>query len=234
MGYFNTTVEGTVQPTGHGMAAITTPTITTFADLLDRIGHVPAERIRFRPAPGTASVDDVLDVRRRERKLCELVDGVLVEKPMGYFESILAFELGALLLAHVKKHQLGVVSGAGGTVELMPELVRIPDLAFISWARFPGGRMPADLTPIPRLVPGLAVEVLSRSNTPAEMQAKREDYFAAGVRLVWEVDLPTRSVMVYSSPTDFVTRTTTDSLDGLDVLPGFILPVAQIFESFDR
>ncbi len=50
----------------------------------------------------------------------------------------------------------------------------------------PGGRLPAEA--IPSLVPDLAVEVLSPSNTAAEMDQKLRDYFAAGVRLVWYLD----------------------------------------------
>ena len=72
------------------------------------------------------------------------------------------------------------------SLRLFPGLVRIPDIAFVSWARIPGGRMPKE--PIPDLVPDLAVEVLSPSNTPREMALKRRHYFEAGVRLVWIVD----------------------------------------------
>ena len=71
-------------------------------------------------------------------------------------------------------------------VWLFRGLVRIPDVAFTSWERLPGRRVPPE--PIPELAPDLAVEVLSQSNTEAEMTRKRGEYFAAGVRLVWLVD----------------------------------------------
>ena len=162
------------------------PTIDTLADLLERLGDVPLDRVRFRPSPGSATVQDVLEIERREGKLCELVDGVLVEKAMGFSESRLAVFLGQFLNAFVISRNLGLVTGADGTVELMPDLVRIPDVAFTNWNRLPGRRRPT--SPIPRLAPNLAVEVLSRSNTPREMARKRRDYFAAGVEVVWEIE----------------------------------------------
>ena len=117
-------------------------------------------------------------------------------------------------------------------LELVLDLVRIPDVAFISWKRIPGGRFPD--APIPRLVPNLAVEVLSKSNLPKEMSGKREDYFDAGVELVWEVDPVDRTVDVYTSPSDSVTLGIGDVLDGGTVLPGFQLPLADMFGELDR
>ena len=81
-------------------------------------------------------------------------------------------------------------------LRLFPGLVRIPDVAFASWDCFPEGRLPDD--PIPELAPDLVVEVLSRSNTPREMRRKLREYFAAGVRLAWMVDLEQRTVTVHT------------------------------------
>jgi Uma2 family endonuclease len=208
------------------------PPIKTFADLLNRLGGVPLERIRFRPFPGTATVQDVIDIERQEGKLCELVEGVLLEKVMGLIESALAGLLIEVLGAFVVPRNLGIVTGADGTVELMSGLVRIPDVAFISWDRLPGRRYPT--APIPQLAPNIAVEVLSRSNTPGEMSVKRQDYFTAGVELVWEIDPDARTVAVYPSATDVTTLTETDTLDGGSVLPGFTLPLQQLFAELDR
>ena len=62
------------------------PSIPTLGDLLERLGGVPAERVRYFPLPGTATVADVVEIRDRERRLCELVGGVLVQKPIGFWE----------------------------------------------------------------------------------------------------------------------------------------------------
>ena len=76
--------------------------------------------------------------------------------------------------------------------------------------------------------------MLSRGNTPGEMAAKRRDYFTAGVALVWEIDPESRSIRVYSSATDLRTLGVEDTLDGGAVLPGFTLPVRQLFAELDR
>jgi Uma2 family endonuclease len=212
--------------------SVASPPICTLADLLDRLGGVPLERIRFRPYPGTATIQDVIDIRCREDRLCELIEGVLVEKSMGYSESLIAGFVLTMLNIFVLPRNLGLVTGADTTVELMPHLVRTPDVAFTSWDRLPEGQRPT--APIPALAPDLAVEVLSHSNRPGEMTLKRQDYFAAGVLLVWEIDPDSRTVDVYTSPTDVDRLTEADTLDGGTVLPGFTLPLLQLFAQLDR
>jgi len=206
--------------------------IETFGDLLERLGHIPPERVRLHPAPGTATVADVVDIEGRENRLCELVDGVLVEKAMGYIESLLAVAVSAALRAFVVPRNLGLVSGADGMLQLFPGLVRIPDIAYVSWSRLPEGRVPRES--VPSLAPDLAVEVLSRSNTEAEMARKRREYFMAGVRLVWLVDFQNRRVQVYSGADLFETFGEDETLDGGDVLPGFTLPLRELFAEIDR
>ena len=78
------------------------------------------------------------------------------------------------------------------------------------------------------------MEILSRSNTAAEMAAKRQDYFAAGVRLVWEIEPELRSARVYTDPDTFTTVPETGTLDGGAVLPGFSLPLADLFARLER
>jgi len=206
--------------------------IRSLADLMARLGGVPLDRIRFQPPPGTATLQDVLDVRAREDRTCELIEGVLVEKATSLEASQLAVYLGTLLMLHVRASNLGIVTDAQGSMEIMAGLVRIPDVAFTGWGRMPGRRRPPQ--PIPHLVPDLAVEVLSPSNTPGEMTAKRNDYFTAGVTLVWEVDPDARTVVAYTSPTQSTTLAVGETLDGAPVLPGFSLPLAELFAELDR
>lgn len=199
------------------------------ADLLHRLGDVPPDRVRFTPVPGTATIDDLL---RAENEGCELIEGTLVEKSMGVRESLLAIYLGELLGPLVRGQNLGILTGADGTYELISGLVRLPDLAFVSWDRLPNRRLPEE--PVPNVVPDLAVEVLSAGNTLGEMARKRREYFTAGVRLVWEIDPRARTVRVYTSETAFTDLTATDTLDGGTVLPGFTLPLNQLFAELDR
>lgn len=206
--------------------------IRSIGDLLRRVGGVPADRVRFYPTPRTATVDDVVRIHDAEGVLCELIDGVLVEKTMGLKESCLALFLGGLLHAFVMPRNLGIVTGSDGAIQLFAGLVRIPDCAFVRWDRVPGGVMPE--ASVPLLAPNLAAEVLSDSNTPSEMDQKRRDYFAAGVELVWEIDPVKRTVDVYTTPTTRTTLRVTEVLDGGTVLPGFQLPLAELFGELDR
>jgi Uma2 family endonuclease len=130
------------------------------------------------------------------------------------------------------QHDLGILVGADGTVRLARGLVRIPDVAFFSWKHFPNRELPAE--PIPNLVPDLAVEVLSKGNTAKEMRRKLFDYFAAGVRLVWIIDPKARTVEVYTAPDRFTLLTEEQTLDGGTVLPGFTLPLQQLFARAGR
>lgn len=209
-----------------------TPPIHTIADLLDRLGGVSADRVRYFPLPGTATEQDVIDIEARENKLCELVDGTLVEKPLGYEESLLAMEIGLVLSQFVKPRRLGWVNGPDGIMRVVRDQLRLPDVAFISRTRAPGGRRPTG--PIADLSPDLAVEVLSRSNTLAEMSRKLSDYFAGGTLLVWVVDPDARTISVFTSPDtpDRVLRVG-DVLDGGDVLPGFAVELEAIFACLD-
>ena len=120
----------------------TFPPTWNMADLLKHFGGIAPERIRLTPAPGTATERHVTEVNDHEDKLYELVDGVLVEKVMGAPESYVAVEIASELRGFVKKRKLGIVLGVDGTLRLMPGLVRIPDVAFISFDRLPGRRFP--------------------------------------------------------------------------------------------
>lgn len=203
------------------------PKFRNLAELIDRLGGVPLDRIRMNPPPGTATVEDVVEIEAHEDRFCELVDGVLVEKTMGYFESEIAVLLAAALVQFVRKHDLGVVTGEGGMILFPRNQVLIPDIAFAGWNRFPDGEIPDD--PVPEIVPDLAVEVLSASNSTGEMSRKLREYFEAGVRLVWYVDPVAKVVTVYTSQSRSKVVPLDGTLDGGKVLPGFALPVREIF-----
>jgi Uma2 family endonuclease len=199
----------------------------TIADLLERLGNIPSSRVRPHPEPGKATEADVVAIEARESRLFELIDGVLVEKCMGYAESLLAMAIGDVLRAWVKPRDLGFVSGEAGMMRIAPNLVCIPDVAFVSRKRLPGGKRPEG--PVPGVVPDLAVEVLSESNTAKEMERKRADYIKAGVELIWEFDPVGRVVEVYTEPAHSQRLTESDVLDGGEVLPGFTVSLRDLF-----
>lgn len=195
----------------------------TAAEMLDRLG-VPAWRVCMDPLPGTATKRDLIRPDGKD-KLYELVDRTLVEKPLGSPESFLAAELGRRLGNHVEATDSGFLYGADALIEVLPNLVRGPDVCFVPWSRRPERTVPLD--PISDLIPTLAVEVLSPSNTRKEMSRKLDEYFRAGVLLVWVIDPAKRSAEAYTAPD---AKTAVGVLDGGDVLPGFTLPVAKLFE----
>ncbi len=216
------------------MTKVLSPTakVRTVADLLKRLGNIPPERVWFRPVPGTATEQDVIDIEAHENRLCELVDGVLVEKTVGYYESRVAIVLGYFIELFLDRHDLGIALGPDGTLRLMPGLVRIPDVSFISWTKFPNRELPPE--PIPDLVPDLTVEVLGEGNTAEEMGRKLREYFKVGVRLVWLIDPATRTTEVYTSPRKKTTITVDDALNGGTVLPGFRLTLQELFARAGR
>jgi Uma2 family endonuclease len=203
----------------------------TIADLLTRLGSVPANRVRLYPTPGTATEKDLIRVLDQENRPCELVEGTLVEKPMGYDESGIAVTIIILMGSFVRRHKLGIVTGEAGTIRLMRGLVRIPDVAFVSWDRLPGRKRPK--VPIPQLAPDIVVEVLSKGNTKREIARKLREYFEAGVRSVWIVDPKKRTVRQYHALDQSVMLSEDQSLDGGAILPGFVLRVKDIFERYE-
>jgi Uma2 family endonuclease len=202
------------------------------ADALKQLGGISPRRIRMNPAPGTATERDLLAVLDHSNRLCELVDRTLVEKPMGTLESCLASQIIRLLGNFVEDHDLGIVTAPDGTLRLMPGLVRIPDVAFISWNQLPDRKYPKE--PIASLIPELAVEVLSDSNTRGEMERKLKEYFLSGAQIVWLVDPESRTVDVHTAPDRFVCLREGNDLDGGNVLPGFRLPLDLLFARVEK
>jgi Uma2 family endonuclease len=213
-------------------ARTTSQAFDNVSDLLEHLGDIPPQRIRLVPAPGTATEQDAIHAEARCQRLCELVDGTLVEKPMGWFESRLALLLGRYLDEYLEQHDLGFVTGESGMTRIEAGQIRMPDVAFYAWEHFPKRVLPRGA--ILAVVPDLAIEVLSPSNTKAEMARKRREYFLGGCRLVWEVDPEKRRVRVYTSPEDFKVVRERGTLDGGELLPGFRLPLAQLFARAGR
>jgi Uma2 family endonuclease len=204
----------------------------TLAELLYRLGDVPLERIRMRPAPGTAREQDVIEaLEAADKRLYELVDGVLVEKALGTREALLAGIILHWLWDFLEQENLGKAFGADAAMRLMPGLVRIPDVSFVSHERLRGKDLRTRR--IAGLIPDLAVEVLSESNTKGEMQRKLRDYFLSGVRLVWFVNPKSETAEVYSAPDQRKRVSKRGTLDGEDVLPGFTLSMSKLFALAD-
>ncbi len=203
----------------------------TLADLIADLG-VPPERILLHPTPGTATEQDVLDFDDHQDRLVELIDGVLVEKAMGFEESIVGICIATLLRNFIQPRNLGVVAGSDGMVRYREGLVRMADVAYFSWDRFPNRKLPGDA--ISTVTPDLAIEILSGSNTAAEMERKRGEYFGSGTQLVWIVDHRSRTVGVYTDAQTHQTLTADQVIDGGAALPGFQVAVREFFKDLPQ
>lgn len=199
----------------------------TFADIAHRLGDIPPERIIWLPRP--AAEEDC--VRYCEvHGPAELIDGFLVEKAMGFRESLLAASLIMFIKNFTSPRKLGLVGAPDAIMRVRKGQLRLPDVSFITWERLLKGD--AHKQKVAPFGPDLVVEVLSEGNTRAEIDQKRREFFAAGTRLIWVIDPKARTAEVYDDPSrpDQMTLVReADALDGGAVLPGFRLPLADLF-----
>jgi Uma2 family endonuclease len=163
--------------------------------------------------------------------LYEVVDGQRVEiPPMSVYAGLVASRLGYRLGPFVDERRLGiVVTEVLFIVDPKRNLRRRPDVAFVSAERWPLDR------PIPEtgdweVIPDLAVEVVSPSDSWEEVLAKIDEYFEKGVRQVWIVAPVSQKIYMLDSPTRVHILTAADELDGGKLLPGFHLPLARLFQ----
>lgn len=203
------------------------PTLADVGDLLHErwLDDVPPGRILMRPFPGTATEADLVrDHRGPRERACELVAGVLVEKAMGLWESMVASVLiqaiRNYLDAHtVDGHPLGWVGGEQGGMKLGDKDILMPDVSYIRY-----DRLPKEQSAYPAVAPDLAVEVVSPTNSRRELAGKRRRYFAAGTSLIWEIVPGERQARIYSNPRqpdECLTIGVEGVLEGSPVLPGF-------------
>jgi Uma2 family endonuclease len=160
---------------------------------------------------------------------CELVLGRVVHmSPTGFVHGEIEARFAAALSAFVEPRGVGkVLTGEVGIfTRRNPDTVRGADVLYISNERFAlktAGRAFLDVAP------ELVVEVLSPDDRPGEVRTKLTEYFEAGVKVVWMADPEERSVLAHRSVTDFRRFTRDDVLAADEVLPGFVLPLRDIF-----
>jgi Uma2 family endonuclease len=202
--------------------------IENYGEWHEQLGGVPLSRIAFHPPPGTATEADLIrHLEGDPKRLFELIDGTLVEKAIGMWESIIAASIIRILGTHVAAGNLGLVAGSDGPFRMLRGNVRYPDVAFIPWAALPQAKIPGEK--IWSVVPAVAVEVLSESNTAEEIERKISELFALGVLAVWIIDPPTESAKNYSSTTGWKDVPPKGKLTAEKALPGYRLPLTQLF-----
>ena len=199
----------------------------THADLVGRLGGISRERVMLEPPPGTATEEDLIRF-----ETCELIDGTIVRKAVGFRESVYAVYIASRMRGQAAANGLGFVSGTDSLTRVAPGQVREPDASFFLWDRFPAREIP-DVAII-GVAPELAVEVISPGNTAAEMERKRRELFGAGTRLMWIMNPRRRTVEVWTDAETCRTLSEDEPFDGGDLLPGFSLTVREWIEDAKR
>ena len=159
----------------------------------------------------------------------DLWDGKVIEMaPAGDAHGAIAAKLAWRLGNHIYPRDLGRTYAAetGFVLDEVRQRVLAPDVAFVNQERMTQPPQPGFF----RGAPDLAVEVRSPSNSAREMTTKANGYLAAGTRLVWVVDPDSRTVTVYRPGRSPVELASEGYLDGYDVLPGFRVAVAAVFD----
>jgi len=162
----------------------------------------------------------------------ELVNEELVDMGnSGMEHGYIACILVTFLTAFVQQHKLGAVCDSSTAFTLQKGNKRSPDVSFVSRERLKGLKRP------PRGFfqgsPDLAVEILSPSNTIAEIHDKIVEYFQNETRLVWVIHPDEKYILVYHTPEPDRLLRSLDRLEGEDVIPGFSISVAELFAEWD-
>jgi Uma2 family endonuclease len=165
----------------------------------------------------------------RDGQRHELVRGeVLTMPPAGFEHGAIGINLSTPLDQHVKANHLGRVVGAetGFLLAQNPDTVRGPDIGFVRQDRVEAVGMPRSYWPG---APDAAAEIVSPGDTVFEVDAKVQEWLAAGTSLVWVINPRQRMVTVYRPGANPVILRVGDTLDGQEVIPGFRIPVASLF-----
>jgi Uma2 family endonuclease len=179
------------------------------------------------PEPKLSSTDSVIT----DDDLYEIIDGKRVRTPpMGVFAVWIASEILSHLSVFARTKNLG--RALAEALFHLPAPInrdRRPDVAFVSYQRWAKSR------PIPPtdnawdVVPNLATEVVSPTDIAEDLELKIDEYFRAGVQLVWVVFPMQKKIHVYSSPKQITVLLQNEALDGGTVVPGFHLVLAELF-----
>lgn len=174
------------------------------------------------------TAEELLDLPDDDRRY-ELIRGeLLTMAPAGEEHGLIAHELALSLGQHVKGRDLGRVYAAetGFKLSSNPDTVRAPDIAFISRANF------EDTAPSHTFregAPDLVVEVISPNDRASEVEIKVRDWLSHGAKMVVTVNPRAKLVTVYRGPDNIHMLSEGDVLDGGDVVPGWQLPLDELF-----
>lgn len=162
---------------------------------------------------------------------CELINDELIMSPTGFQHEFIGARLLIKMALHAEQHKLGSVCGSSLGCWMISENLLSPDISFIRRDRLPATKAEGDR--FFRGAPDIVVEIQSPWDRESRLLEKAEDYFLSGARLLWVVDPAEKTIRVYRSPSPPKLLTENDTLDGEDVLPGFRLPLRELFGESD-
>jgi Uma2 family endonuclease len=169
------------------------------------------------------TIEQFIPLFESKDTFCELVEGEVVHVSPGVFlHNRVRDRILRILADFVERHSLGTVVSEQ-PFHLFGNTVRFPDIAFVQAGR----ELP--LRGFPKGAPDLAIEVISPSNTPREMDRRVSDYFAAGCKRVWLVYPEDREVYIHGL-SGITRRIAGDLLEERELLPGFSAEVSKLFE----
>jgi Uma2 family endonuclease len=190
--------------------------------------------LRWRMSTTVRMTADELLQQPNDGPTIELVDGEpVVMSPAGRAHGVITGRLFGALLVYIQAKQLGELytENTGVLLHQQPDLLRCPDIAFVSAAKLPQDDIDFDLV---RVIPDLVVETVSRSDRVYDVEQKVQEYLTAGVRCVWVLSPIARTVTIYEPEKPARVLIERDTLDGGAVVPGFQLPIANLFAHVRR
>ena len=183
--------------------------------------------------------DDELLALPKDGNKYEVVKGELVMSPAGIEHEEIGVRVIVALANFVREHKLGIICGSSAGYWMKPRNPQLPkkknflspDVSFLAKERLQGLKRP------PKKffdgAPDLVVEVLSPSDTIELLHEKIVEYFDNGTRLLWVINPAEQIVLVYHSPQPDRLLRSSEALDGEQVVPGFTLPVAELFTELE-
>jgi Uma2 family endonuclease len=181
--------------------------------------------MRLMDTKGRATIEDLLQMPKDGRKY-ELVDGEILVSPGGMRHSEISTKISCIIATFLEGSPVGKVYGADVGISLPDGNLRSPDVTFVRFEKLPEGKSPDAFG---ELVPDLAVEVLSPSDSLKEVGRKIGEFLECGVPLVWLVDPARETVTCYRSLSQTEQYGIHDTIHGEPVLPGFSCPVIRFF-----
>lgn len=178
------------------------------------------------------TVDEFWEMAADPGHRYELVDGELVDMDGAPRHGRMTGHIFVLVNSHITLNDLPLDAGVTTGFRMDPYTLRVPDVHVTRWERM--AQYDEDAGGWPRFAPDVAIEVVSPSNTPAELARKTEEYFANGAQAVWIADPVPRTVAIRRPAAPEQVFGVGDVLTGEPEIPGFTCDVAEIFAILDR